>query len=140
MTLKELSQLYHLNREIEADQKRLAKLRLKAYSPSGINLSGMPSGGAYNNRLERLTAEIVDLEGIIEANIKRCIHERNRIERYISDIDDSLTRQIFTYRCVNGLNWTQVAMSIGGGNTEEGTKKRFYRHINKDVPKCPDCL
>ena len=32
MTLKELSQLYYLNREIERDQERLEKLRASAGS------------------------------------------------------------------------------------------------------------
>ena len=40
MTLKELSQLYYLNREIERDKVRLAELQSKAYEASSPNLSG----------------------------------------------------------------------------------------------------
>ena len=129
MTLKELSQLYYLNREIEMDQRRLEELRTKAESTNGP-LSDMPRNPNVENRLERFIAEIVDLEMIIHAKQLRCIHERNRLERYIQDIEDSLTRQIVTLRSVNGLNWQQVAASIGGNNTDQSVKKRCYRYLD----------
>lgn len=132
MTLKELSQLYYLNREIEADKERLERLRELAASPSGPNLSGMPGSGSRENRLERYIAEIIDLEAIISAKITQCLHERSRLERYIADIPDSLTRQIFTLRFVNGLPWVQVAFSVGGGNTEASVKMICYRYIDAE--------
>ena len=135
MTLKELSQLYYLNREIEMDQQRLEELRAKAESPSSGQITGMPKNPTVESKLERYIAEIVDLSVIITAKQVRCIHERNRLERYIADIPDSLTRQIFTLRFVNGLNWVQVAAHIGGGNTEEGVRQRFYRYNKKNEPK-----
>lgn len=137
MTLKELSQLYYLNREIERDQERLEALRSRASSPSGPNLTGMPSGGSFDNRLERMCAEIIDLEAIIAAKITQCVHERNRLERYIKDIPDSLTRQIFTLRFINGLNWVQVAASLGN-NTPDSVRmtcNRYIAKVNKDTPE-----
>ncbi len=128
MTLKELSQLYYLNREIEMDQQRLEELRAKASAPGSPNYDGMPKSPVYENRLERYIAEIVDLEAIISAKITQCVHERNRLERYIADIPDSLTRQIFTLRFINGLTWLQVAYSIGN-NTEQSVKMICYRYI-----------
>lgn len=135
MTLKELSQLYHLNREIEMDQQRLEELRAKASAPGSPNYDGMPKSPSYENRLERYIAEIVDLEAIISAKITQCLHERNRLERYIADIPDSLTRQIFTLRFINGLTWLQVAFSIGGGNTEQSVKMTCYRYIHNNNEK-----
>ena len=68
MTVKELSQLYWLNREIEQDQKRLEELEYKASSPSGPNLTGVPSAkGFTQSKIERYVAEIVDLKAIIAA-------------------------------------------------------------------------
>lgn len=52
------------------------------------------------------------------------------LERYISEISDSLMRQIFTYRFVNGLSWDQVAAKIGG-NTGGSVKKMCYRYLKK---------
>lgn len=129
MTLKELSQLYYLNREIEADKKRLEELKLKALSPSALSLTGMPIGGAFDSSVERYSAEIIDLEAIIAAKITQCLHQRSRLERYIADIPDSLTRQIFTLRFINGLSWENVAYSVGGGNTEGSVKMSCYRYL-----------
>ena len=111
---------------------RLEALRARASSPSGPNLSGMPSGGSFDNRLERMCAEIIDLEAIIAAKLTQCIHERNRLERYIADIPDSLTRQIFTLRFINGLNWVQIAMSVGNGYSDESARKRVYRYLKTE--------
>lgn len=131
MTIKELSQLYWLNREIEHDQERLERLRIEAESPSGVMLDGMPhDGGPVQSKVERLVLEIIDLEAIIAAKQIQCIHERQRLERYIADVPDSLTRMILTLRFVNNLPWDQVAYHIGGGNTTEGVKKRCYRYID----------
>lgn len=132
MTLKELSQLYYLNREIKMDQQRLEELRAKASAPGSPNYDGMPKSPIYENRLEFYNAEIIDLEVIIHAKITQCLHERNRLERYIANIPDSLTRQIFQLRFINGLTWMQVAYSIGGNNTEQGVRKRVYRYLEQE--------
>lgn len=134
MTVKELSQLYYLTREIESDQERLAELERRAISPAGSNLTGVPGGGftpGFNSKIERYAAEIVDLQAIIAAKQQQCIHERGRLERWICDIPDSLLRQIFTLRFVNGLTWVQVALHIGGGNNEDNVKKLCYRYLDK---------
>ena len=132
MTLNELSQLYWLNREIEMDQERLAELEQKATSISSPNLSGVPGGSNhFDNKIQRYVADIVDLQMIILAKQQQCIHERNRLERYIATIPDSLTRQVFTLRFINGLPWRQVAAHIGGNNTEDSVKKTCYRYIDK---------
>lgn len=136
MTLKELSQVYYLNREIEQDRERLEELRKKAQSPSGSNLSGTFSGGTAESNIERYTAEIIDIETIIQKKITQCLHERKRLERYIADIPDSLTRQIFTLRFVNGLSWNDCAARLGGNNTWKNISNICYRYIestnNKD--------
>jgi len=131
MNLKEISQLYYLNREIEMDQQRLEELRSKAESPQSPVLTGMPMTASAESRLERYVVEMVDLEAIIKAKQDQCLHERNKLERFIGDMDDSLTRQIFTLRCVNGLSWAEIAIEVGGGNTTEGVRQRFYRGLKK---------
>lgn len=131
MTLKELSQLYWLNREIEMDQQRLRELELKAL-PGAQVLTGMPHAPGVVDKVGTYAAEIADLRGIIEAKHQQCLHERSRLERYISSIDDSLLRQIFTYRFVNGLPWEQVAACIGGGNNAGNVRMLCYRYIKQE--------
>lgn len=129
MTVNELSQLYYLNREIEMYKRRLIELEYEI-GPASPKLSGMPhSQNGNSSPTEQLVAEIVDLRAIIAAKQIQCIHERARLERYIAEIPDSLTRSIFEYRFANGLPWGQVAAHIGGGNTVDSVKKRCYRYI-----------
>ena len=97
MTLKELSQLYYLNREIENDRRRLEELEAKLASPSSPNLSGMPRSTTYGNKIESSVADIMDFKAIIAAKQQQCIYERSRLMRYISEINDSLTREIFIF-------------------------------------------
>ena len=130
MTLKELSQLYYLNREIEMDQRRLRELEVRAL-PGAQVITGMPHGTGVADIVGRYAAEIADLRGIIEAKHQQCLYERSRLERYIADIDDSLLRQIFTYRFVNGLPWLQVAACIGGNNTADSVRVACNRYIEK---------
>jgi len=131
MTLTELSQLYYLNREIEMDLRRIRALEARA-GPGAQALTGMPHGNGVSDIVGDCAAEIADLRGIIEAKRRQCIFERNRLERYISSIPDSLTRQIFTYRFVNGLPWGQVAARVGGGNTGDGCRMAVKRYLRQN--------
>lgn len=130
MTLKELSQLYYLNREIEMDKRRLQELEVKALPGSQV-LTGMPHTPGVKDKVGEYAAEIADLRGIIEAKHQQCLYERSCLERYISSIDDSLTRQIFTHRFINGLPWEQVAACIGGGNNAGNVKMVCYRYLKQ---------
>ena len=157
MTVKELSQLYWLNREIEADKRRLeeldieikrdeeqlARIETKATSASGTKYDGMPKAPSYGNRLESTVVELVAMQDAIsrkkalrsdcamaiQAKQILCLTERNRLERYISNLPDSLLRMVFTYRFVNGMTWAQVSEAVGMKTTEDSVKKLCYRFL-----------
>lgn len=160
MTVKELSQLYYLNREIEMDQQRmeqidndikrdellLESLRAKASSPSSPNYDGMPKSPSYENRLESAVTRYLDFEDaisrkkalrsaiakIIHAKQLLCLAERDKLERYIADLPTSLLRMIFTYRFVNGLTWEQVSASIGWRTTADSVRQMCYRYLRDE--------
>lgn len=133
MTLKELSQLYYLNREIAADQKRLDELNSMIGAPSSPPISDMPRAPhSVESKVERLAAEIIDLQAIIAARQIQCIHERARLERWINEIPDSLTREVFKCRFVECMSWLQVARSVGGSNTEGSVKMICYRYLDAE--------
>jgi len=110
MTIKELSQLYYLGKEIQYEQLKLDKLKLCKDDKS---------------------LEIEEQEKIIECNKQLHYIEHNRLLRYIYSVEDSLVRQILSLRFVNGLSWLQVSFSIGGGNTKDGVKKIVYRFLER---------
>ena len=160
MTVKELSQLYNLNREIEMDQKRLAeldyqisrdedrlaRLELQAASVSSPAYDGMPKAPSNGSRVESDAVTIVDLRDLISrkkalrsecamtihAKEILCLTERSRLERYIADMPDSLCRMVFTYRFINGLTWRQVSEHIGMHTTEDSVKKLCYRYLDEE--------
>ena len=143
MTKKELSQLYYLNREIEMLKRQLDALESKQdehtcstvrasqlsypYTLHSITVSGATDPEASYRR----RAEIRETKALISLKIEQCDIEYSRLMRYINGVEDSLIRQILTYRYVSGFNWTQVAMHIGGGNTADSVKKACYRFLDK---------
>ena len=163
MTVKELSKLYHLNREIElnkrqlarledeiqSDAERLAELRLSMDGLASPNLDGLPRGTDVHSRVEDTAVQIVSLEESIrrkhdaEMNIQAsilarqtlCVLERERLEKYIDGITDSLLRMIFTLRFVNGLPWEQVAAGISPNQKAESVRRACYRYLNEEKVK-----
>lgn len=163
MTIKELSKLYDLNREVEITQKRLADLeweiqrdeeRLRNLearygSISSPSYDGMPKSPSYGNKMGSEVAELLDLRDMISrkkalrsecamtihAQEILCLTERNRLERYIASVPDSLTRQIMALRFINGLSWWQVAYSIGGNNTGDSVRMNVKRYLQSENEK-----
>lgn len=129
MTLRELSQLYYLKKEIEHDRQRLAELLSDLLSPKSPSYDGMPKSPNPDPSMERRIAQIADLEAMIQAKIDRCVDERQKLELYIAEIPDSLTRQIFTLRFVEGLTWERVADGIG--SSSYSVKHICYRYIGR---------
>lgn len=133
MTVKELSQLYWLTREIEADKRRLEELEQVAGAPSVSKLTGMPHSQNNDSKVEKLAAEIADLKTIIAARQIQCIHEQARLERWINGIKDSEIRQIFSLRFTEGLSWLDVADRMTAlyerDFTDYAVKKRCYRYL-----------
>lgn len=131
MTKKELSQLYWINREIEEQQHRLDELECLATSCTS-HITGMPRSAGVTDKLSKYVAEIADLKGLIDLNIKKCFYELNRLNRYIESVEYSQMRMILSLRYINGLNWAQIAMNIGGGNTADGIRKAHDRFLSKN--------
>jgi hypothetical protein len=130
MTKKELSQLYYLQREIRSDERRLEELEAAATSTTA-KLSGSPGGGRISDKTA-IGAEIADLKSIIRSKREMCIAHYNKIMRYIATLDDSMIRQVITYRHVDMMKWRDIAQKIGGGNSEDGIRKAYTRYLEKD--------
>jgi len=134
MTKSELSQLYDLNKEIERDKQRVYELECAACAVSTV-ITGMPHGSGVGDKVGKYASEIADLKAVIELNMQKCWYELNKLNRYITEIPDSMTRQVFQLRYISGLKWYQIAQSIGG-ITEDSAKQAAHRYIKnsqKDV-------
>lgn len=130
MTLKELSQLYYLNREIEMLKSKIAELEAQAANTAN-NITGMPKGGGISDKTGRIGTEIAYYKAILDERILLCRFTLIKLNEYISKCDDSFVRLILEYRFINGLPWQQVAANIGMSATEYSVKKAAYRYIKK---------
>lgn len=109
MTLKELSVLHDLNREIDMDRRRLLELE----EQDGTKAQKAKVRKQIREKTERIWAE------------------REKMERWITSIPDSLTRQIFTLRFVDGRSWVQVAAAVGGDNTPDTVRMIAKRYAKR---------
>jgi len=131
MTEKELSQLYWLNRETEKLQEDLKKLKSNGLyglykSPM---ITDMPKGAAQEDKIATYVSERLDLPGIIATNLAKIFHERNRLERYIDNIEDAEMRLIMRLRHINGLTWESIGNELG--YTKQGVNKKYKSYFRK---------
>ena len=131
MANKELSKLYHLKKEIEMQRKRLYELETIAKSCS-VRITGMPHGTGISDKVGKYASQIADLKCLLDLNLKKCFFELNRLTEYIQTVDDSLVRQIMTYRYIHGFSWQKTASSVGGNNTSDSLKKKLYRYLKNN--------
>ena len=131
MTKQELSQLYYLNREIEQLKNRIEELECIATSTSSV-ITGMPHASGVSDKVGKYAAEISDLKELLDLNLRKCFYELNRLNRFIESIEDSQMRMILSLRHINGLCWHQVAVSIGGGNSDKSVQMMESRFLKKN--------
>lgn len=129
MTMKELSQLYWLGREIANDEAQLRQLEATAYAPSAAKASGMPRASGVGDPTGQAATEIAELRTLIEGKQRRCLRERVRLERYIARVSDSEVRQILRLRFGQAMSWGQVAAELGPGNTAERVRQVCHRYL-----------
>ena len=129
MTKKELSQLYYLKKEIRQQQKRLQELETVATSCTS-KITGMPHGMGINDKISKYAAQIADLKGLLDLNLKKCFYELNRINRFIESVEDSEIRMILTLRYTQNLSWRNIATTMNYQD-ESVPRKRHDRFLKK---------
>ena len=130
MTIKELSQLYYLKREISNIERKIAKLEDEATDTSA-KITGMPHSGKSGDKIGSIVSQIDYYKSARNKKLAECTSELIRLNEYISACPDSLTRQILEYRFIDGMSWKQVADQIGG-TSEYAVKKTTYRYIKNN--------
>ena len=118
MTEKELSQLYWLGRETEKLQKDLQNIEIEIANFDGYKgaaLSHEPkTAGKMDtfNILIELLDEKALRQSMLEVNLLKIQRERNRLDIYISSIEDSQLRLIFRLRHINCMTWEDIAAEM----------------------------
>lgn len=67
------------------------------------------------------------------ALLRRLIEQKRKIEDFVDEIPDSITRRVFWHRYINGNyrpTWAKIGRIIGGGNTSDGVRKCHDRYLD----------
>ena len=129
MTLKELSNYYHLHGRLERNREMLSSL----YAAAGLGaqvITGMPHAPGVSDSVGDLSIEIEELKSRISNLESKCAQEKKQQEAYISTIKADQTRMIFRLRFLHCMTWRQVADSIGGRNSANSVKLICHRYLN----------
>lgn len=132
MTNEMILEAYYLEQEIDRWKLHLKRLKEASLTPELDMTKQRVSGGEICDSTGDLAAEIADLEHKIRKKVYELIRLKNRIAEYIMGIEDSQTRLIFHLRVYDLMTWNDIADKIGGMNSEDSVKKRYYRYLKKN--------
>lgn len=140
MTVQEkirlLAQLTALKREVDLLSQRIAELELAAQGGVG-RITGMPRAYRQWDRTGECAVQIAALWDRLEARRARCMALLGALYAFIDDIDDSLLRQIFTFRYIDGDTWQRVAFRVGNMD-EQIPRKLHNRYLAKAEIQFPE--
>ena len=125
MTLDELNDYNLLAKRIIVKEKQIANLR-QNMSVGSPNMDGLPHGSGISDRTGCLAIEIADLETRLDTEKAEADRKRPSIDAFINSIDDDITRLVYRFRVLYGYTWSEVADILGGYNTKESVRKRYF--------------
>lgn len=129
MTIKELSQLYYIEKLIERDTDAIRRIeeRLTAISPV---LSGMPHASGANDKIGNGVPELVDLKEKLQKSIQKADITRMEIRDGLESIEDARVKLACVYRFLDLMTWQGVADAMGDDSTEASIKMLVKRYFD----------
>lgn len=134
MNKKELSKYYYLSIEIKDLEERIQEVRNKSVGVSRI--TGMPFSGGKSNPVEQRAELLIKLENQLEAKKTKAIKKLMILEEYISTIDDSEIRVIFTKRYIELKKWDTIAKEMF--MSERTVYRRHSKYLKSERKETDD--
>ena len=129
MTEKDIGQMYYLNKEIERLNEELNWMECKSMMKSPI-LTGMPFGGGVSDKTADYAVRIEEIRNLIDISVKKLLHTRAEIERFLQEIEDPELRLIIRLRSINHLGWQEIGEELG---MDRRTASRKYQKFCDEV-------
>lgn len=107
MTKKELSKYYYLSLEIKDLEDRIESINETTIGASKI--TGMPIVHSNESPIERKVELLIRLKDKLEKRKIQALEEMEKIEKYISTINDIETRIIFNKRYLDFKSWDDIS-------------------------------
>lgn len=112
MTIEELSKYHNIKDEIMQLEENIKELEITIIGSSKI--TGMPlnNTGLNNNPTERIGIKLAHLKSKLIAKREKLIDEFNKIEDFLTTVEDSEIRIIIRKRFLEGKTWNIVSKEI----------------------------
>ncbi|MEG1513785.1 MAG: hypothetical protein RSD95_02755 [Clostridia bacterium] len=128
MTIKELSNLYFLDKLIERDMARLQEMEDRM-QPGAQIITGMPHRPGTSDTIGDTVPLAMDLRSKIAGELAQFRAEKAKLESYIDSVPDMSVRLILTLRFVDLKKWNEIADLVGSDATESSVKQLLYRFV-----------
>ncbi|MDE7105300.1 MAG: DUF1492 domain-containing protein [Ruminococcus sp.] len=145
MTAKEyLGQAYHIDERIESKLMQIESLKSLATRVTSV-FSDMPhSSTPDNHRLEKIIADIIDLENEILNDVNELVDSKREVNSVINSVENPEHRTLLEMRYLSFQTWEQIAVKLGydsrhirriHGNALQ--KIKISEKMSANVLECP---
>lgn len=121
ITIKQLREYRHTKANILLLKTELDELILQSSAHEGGRSS------AVSDTVARIVLQREKTRRRIEALTER----KNAVEDYIAQCSDYYGL-LLRWHYIEGRTWTSIALTIGGGNTEDSVRKACHRYVIKN--------
>lgn len=122
ITIKQLRQYRHTKANILLLEQELDELILRSSAHEGTGRS---------NAVSDSVAQIVLQREKMREKIRNLTARKTAVEVYLTECSDYYGL-LLRWHYVEGKTWAAIAMTVGGGNTEDGIKKACHRYVIKN--------
>ena len=122
ITIKQLREYRHTKANILLLEQELDELILKSKACDGTG-----RGGGTSDTVAQIVLEREKVRRRIESLTER----KNAVEGWLSRCEDYYGL-LLRWHYVEGRTWTAIAMTLGGGNTEDGVRMSCHRYIRQN--------
>ena len=129
MNKRELSKYYYITLEIRELEERIAEVQNTIIGSS--KLTGMPRGSGKSDPVNKTTELLITLKSKLEKRKAEAMVKLLQIEEYISGIDDTEVRLIFSKRYIELKKWEQIADELYMSLSTVHRKHSNYLERNK---------
>lgn len=129
MTRQKLENWRYTEIELKRISDQLGELEGRAL-PKSPDWSGKGRSASPSILLDRLVPDIIEQQRKLGEKRSRLLSELREIEEFVERITDKQAKMIIIFRCHDRLTWWEIADRIGGKNTADNCKKRYYRFIS----------
>ena len=128
MTIEDLKRLRFLNSEIEAVKQEIENMHNTYRSPAFERIGSSPI--SPGDPTSEAVSKIIGLQKKYNRMLSDMADQRDRINSWLIDLDDSEIKSIIRWHYINGKSWKETSSLVYGSNSYPfNARKRIYRYF-----------